>query len=50
MAVPSYVTITPRIGVQTGVHGSSDDDARRGQATADTWMFPPADGWTFDQV
>jgi len=22
----------------------------RGQATEDTWMFPPADGWTFDQV
>ncbi|MEU0411493.1 Uma2 family endonuclease [Streptomyces griseorubiginosus] len=20
------------------------------QATEDTWMFPPADGWTFDQV
>ncbi|MGW1026498.1 hypothetical protein ACWD4J_22855 [Streptomyces sp. NPDC002577] len=20
------------------------------RATEDTWMFPPADGWTFDQV
>nr|WP_063826139.1 Uma2 family endonuclease [Streptomyces antibioticus] len=23
---------------------------QQGQATEDTWMFPPADGWTFDQV
>ncbi|MGW6733946.1 Uma2 family endonuclease [Streptomyces sp. NPDC055013] len=23
---------------------------QRGPATEDTWMFPPADGWTFDQV
>ncbi|WP_328874373.1 Uma2 family endonuclease [Streptomyces sp. NBC_00287] len=23
---------------------------QQGRATEDTWMFPPADGWTFDQV
>ncbi|EPH39747.1 hypothetical protein ABT390_24705 [Streptomyces aurantiacus] len=23
---------------------------RQGHATEETWMFPPADGWTFDQV
>ncbi|OAH12855.1 hypothetical protein STSP_38920 [Streptomyces jeddahensis] len=23
---------------------------RQERATEDTWMFPPADGWTFDQV
>ncbi|MFE5814781.1 Uma2 family endonuclease [Streptomyces sp. NPDC056479] len=23
---------------------------QQGPATEDTWMFPPADGWTFDQV
>ncbi|MEV0117797.1 Uma2 family endonuclease [Streptomyces sp. NPDC050844] len=23
---------------------------RQEQATEETWMFPPADGWTFDQV
>ncbi|WP_306184377.1 MULTISPECIES: Uma2 family endonuclease [unclassified Streptomyces] len=23
---------------------------QQGRATEETWMFPPADGWTFDQV
>ncbi|MBD0838297.1 Uma2 family endonuclease [Streptomyces sp. TRM68416] len=23
---------------------------QQGRATEDTWMFPPTDGWTFDQV